>query len=472
MKRRDGAPPPTSADRGVAPSRSLPLSIDTLILLLIASSLTRLALMTRLVPVDPDPRGLMSDNQSITKWFVLSLMVFGVFAYVMADIWSQVRTAEAARRWVLLTKWVVVLMIVLVFDVTSTITWIQLRHGEGPERHIHDGALQVEEAIKLLLTGRNPYGFDYSSTPMYEWQGLHDNPALHHFVYLPFLTLCSAPLHLLSRAALGWYDQRFVILLCILGCVIVLPKLARTMEGKLSAVMLGLLNPSLALYLPEGRNDVFTLFWLLLSLAALQGGRVLVAAALMGLTFASKQSAWPMAPFFLAYVWWRHPEPHARLVGRLRNFPWKATAALTVPFAACVLPFLCWDFNAFVDDTIRYQTGTTAHSFPIRGLQGYGFGSAVLIWGWVKQDTDYFPFWIFQALAGLPLLALLLRWQQKGNSIARMLIGYGLLLFVTQYFARAFHDNYWGYIVTIVGLGVVMGMEDGGVISDPVTSDQ
>ncbi len=441
---------------------ALPLGLDTLVLLALMSSWTRLSLMTRLVPVPPDSAGAKSDSEFVTKWFVMSLLLLGVAGYVVADIIRQLW--PTAERWTRLAKWLVVLLCVFLLDLGPTVTWIDLRQQESPWRHIHDGALQVEEAIKLLLNGRNPYGFDYRTTDLAKW-GYEGNPALYHFVYLPWLLLCSTPFHLLANATVGWFDVRFVFILCTIGCLVLLPKLARTDEGKLCAVMFGLLNPSLALYLPEGRNDIFTLCWLLAAVVAVQRGRVLPACALLGLTCASKQSAWPLVPVWFAWLWMssggrrqgqeadKGPRPS------LPPAPASCLLACFVPFAACMLPFFLWNPTAFLDDTIRYQTGTVAHPFPIRGLQGFGFGSWVLFHGWVRHENDYFPFWLPQLLVGAPLLALILAWLKQRATLGRVLIGYALLLFVMQYFARAFHDNYWGFIVAIAGVGCVLEAE-------------
>ena len=78
-----------------------------------------------------------------------------------------------------------------------------------------------------MLQGRNPYVENYLSTPMAEWGINEFRTALYHYPYLPWTFLSSAPFRVLSRAAIGWYDQRFVYLLLFALTLLLLPGLAR-----------------------------------------------------------------------------------------------------------------------------------------------------------------------------------------------------------------------------------------------------
>jgi len=106
--------------------------------------------------------------------------------------------------------------------------------------------IQTEAAIDFTLAGRNPYVEDYVGTPMAEWGINEFRTALYHYPYLPWTFLFSAPFKLLSDAAIGWYDQRFVYLLLFAITLLLAPALAAARQAKLMLVMLIGLNPSWA----------------------------------------------------------------------------------------------------------------------------------------------------------------------------------------------------------------------------------
>ena len=67
---------------------------------------------------------------------------------------------------------------------------------------------------------------------------------------------------------------------------------------RISLLVILALNPLFVPYLVEGRNDVLSLFWLVLTLFAMQRRRWTWAAVTLALGCATKQYAWFLAPFF------------------------------------------------------------------------------------------------------------------------------------------------------------------------------
>src|SRR5688572_3404625 len=68
-----------------------------------------------------------------------------------------------------------------------------MRTKMGPETQCHDSVVQFEASIRMVREGRNPYAENYHGTPLEKWRGWKENPALHHFVYPPFLLVLSVP---------------------------------------------------------------------------------------------------------------------------------------------------------------------------------------------------------------------------------------------------------------------------------------
>jgi len=163
----------------------------------------------------------------------------------------------------------------------------------------------------------------------------------------------------------------------------------------------------------------------------------LMASFFMGLAFATKQSVWPIFPFYLAFIYFRN-----------KNI--KKTFLELIPFTfiflIITLPFFLWNMKAFLDSTVFYLTGNIPHSYPVAG---YGFGKVLQGLGFIKNVNLYYPFWIWQVVFGLPLLIYLIKWQKKDISLKRLIISYGLFLFVFWYFSRYFNNSHLAYLSTV-----------------------
>ena len=367
-------------------------------------------------------------------------------------------------------KWLLLIVIVLATVVAPTLKLILLRQGSGPASYSHDGGvIQTEATIQFFLDGRNPYQADYTQTPMAEWGFNEYRTALYHYPYLPWTFVFSTPWYLLSQALLGWYDQRFVYLLLFLLMLALTPGLARRGEAgdsphagspALTLTALLALNPIMANDILFGQNDSFVLFWLLLALWFWRRANSAPAlgwlsphtlsALCFGLACASKPTAWFLAPFY-ALLLLRSGLAGRRLAwrGQLTGLIWRLLPAV-VAFAALVLPYALWDFDALLDDVWRWSNGTASQAYQI---WGWGASNFVLALGWVANRFAYWPFWIPQLLLAGPALVWLLRRQWLDNSLAGAAWRYGLFLFFFLLVSRFLNENYLGFILAFWALG-------------------
>ncbi|MGB3904601.1 MAG: hypothetical protein WBB22_06720 [Anaerolineae bacterium] len=375
----------------------------------------------------------------------LLILTIGSYAVLDTVAGSSLWAAPVPRLFNL--KLTLVMLAIFLVVVLPTVSGIMMRKTTTPWQYIHDGAIQIEESIKYLLQGRNPYTEDYLATPLAQWEyveeGIKENPALYHNAYLPFIFLFSTPFYLIVTYVTGWYDQRLVYLLLFVCTLRPLMKHAAKPRRKLSLLIVFGLNFFAASYTPWGGNDGFVVFWLIVSTYLLQRDKITLSALCVGLACASKQTAWLFVPFFLTYVWSKASPP--RGLASLR----KAYPLFIVPLLL-ILPFLLWDAASFVDDTYLYLSGQAVSSYPIAGR---GFGGLLLDLGLIRDKTDYFPFIFFQAAFCLPLLVFLLRTQLSANTVKRCWLGYGLLLLTFAFFFRFFSDWYLGTIVNAIALG-------------------
>lgn len=398
---------------------------------------------------------------------VTLLLIVLALAALAAYLILSFSASQLSRR-VYWSKLALIWLIVVLTVVAPTLKMTLLRQQSGPASYCHDGGvIQTEVTIEYLLSGRNPYVEDYLQTPMAEWGLSEFRTALYHYPYLPWTFVFSAPFYRLSQAALGWYDQRFVYLLLFVLTLALAPALASGRQSRLLLVMTLGLNPIMGSDVIFGQNDSFVLFWIVLALALLTRGQEVTderratpwrlgSAAAFGLACASKPTAWFLAPFYALLLMplsgagqetgtnWRG---WARWLLTLLRRAWPALAV----FLLLVLPYLIWDAGAMVDDVWRWASGRGEHAYQI---WGWGASNLLLALGWVRSRFDTWPFWLPQLLVGGPLLAFLLWRQWRDKRIAAACSGYGLFLLVFFFLSRFLNENYLGYILAFLALGV------------------
>lgn len=347
---------------------------------------------------------------------------------------------------------------------------ILLRQGSGPASYTHDGGvIQTEATIRYLFEGKNPYVEDYINTPMAEWGISRYRTALYHYPYLPWTFLLSAPFYALGQA-LGFYDQRLVYALLWIVALALVPRLTQGAQRRLALVALLGLNPIMGLDVIFGQNDMFVLSWIVLSLVcwqiwhdAVQTGKAshwasnwaLVGSSLLyGLACASKPTAWFFAPFYglllladcnLAVLSWG-----AR--GRLLPLLLKRALPALLVFGVIVGPYLLWDAGAMYDDIWRWSSGQGDTGYQI---WGWGASNFVLALGWVADRFGQWPFWLVELLIAVPLLAWFLWRQLQENTLANACWHYGLLLFGFFYVSRFLNENYLGYLLAFLAIGML-----------------
>ncbi len=398
-------------------------------------------------PRPGDPIGLVLN----------ALTLGGLIGYLIVDLLP-------AGRWRQHAKWLFLSAILVTALFLPAGKLMLLRQGSGPASYTHDGGvIQTEATIQYFLAGKNPYHEDYIDTPMAEWGFSEYRTALYHYPYLPWTFVFSTPFYLLGQWA-GFYDQRLVYLLLMVLALSLAPQLVRGARTQLALVALLALNPIMALDLVFGQNDSFVLCWLLLSLVAWQRSQQATtpiqaqrwrwgAALLLGLACASKPTAWFFAPFYgllflgderLEVGWLALMRQIPRVIARA----WPALAG----FAALVVPYILWDPFAFYDDVWRWSSGQGETGYQI---WGWGASNFVLALGLVADRFSQWPFWLLELVLAGPLLIWFLRRQQRTNTLANACWHYGLFLLLFFYSSRFLNENYLGYILAFLALGIL-----------------
>jgi len=368
-----------------------------------------------------------------TPFWLFGLIFLGLLTYIVLDLLKL-----NLKRYYFLKQIVLWSLIVVVIG-SAFISAIIVRHQTSPIYNIHDIVIQQESGIRFLLDGVNPYAVTYFGTPLEQWNysDIEVNPALYHFVMQPFYLIFALPFYFFSNLIFGFFDGRIPLLFLFLSLLIMVAYLIKDKEKRLLFLILLAFNPAMLSYTLEGRSDIFMFAFLFASFYLLTKGKLFLAGIPMGLAFAVKQSAWPILPLYVAFLFLKTK----KLKETAKNlFP------LALTFLAILSPFLLWDYRSFLDSTIFYLSGSAPNSYPI---SGYGFGKLLNQMGLIKDAYQYFPFHIIQLVAGLPLFWVLYAFLKKNLSVGRLILSYGIFLLVFWYFSRYFNNSHLAYLSVV-----------------------
>lgn len=405
------------------------LSLDALLFALLAAPYLSMMFLP------PLPELLPEDLRSG------ALVVMCLGGYWLLDLLPR---RPRLRRVIGPGKYVLIALAVLVIVVAPTLAAIDARRQAERHEFAHDGLMQSESATQFVLLGRNPYVESYADTPMGKWEfdigGVKINPGLEHYAYLPLTFLLPLPAQALAGDR---FDHRWVYLAFYAVMLILSARLTRDETRRLSLLLILALNPLFVPFFVEGRNDVLSLFWLVLIVLAVQRRQWALSAVWLALACATKQFAWFLTPFWLMLVAERGTR--AEQWSRLK----RPLAVLAGGTALLLGPWLLWDAAAFVGDVTYLQSGPAGGGYPV---SGFSLGILLLAIGVMKSPLETFPYWLFQLAAALPLLIIMLRRQWREPSVTVMLMGAGLFTFVLGFFSQFFHDNHVGFIIAVMAL--------------------
>jgi type IV secretory pathway VirB3-like protein len=302
----------------------------------------------------------------------------------------------------------------------------------------HDGGVHVsDQAIQVLLDGRDPYQASYASV-LARWridvQGRPaTNPLVAHYPYWPgslaLLGAVEAPLQALGAEP----DPRLLYLLvyCLLGLWLGWWSLRE--RGDLGLALAVCLSPLLLPYLWQGVNDVLLVAGMVVMAVALARGRVVLAGLAVGVAVSVKLLVAPMVLLFL--VW---------LVAQTRRGPlargraWQAAAAMLAPALLVALPFLAWHPADFLTDAVGYHLGLVEDAYPIAGS---GLPALLLHIGVLTDPFGPAPAWA----TTLPATAVILMgcWLVWSRPSPRSLLGAtGVVILGLLFFHRSFMSYY------------------------------
>jgi len=289
-------------------------------------------------------------------------------------------------------------MAAVVLVAVPTAAFVAMGAASGRPYGQDGGVVQLPLAIDRILSGQSPYGADYSDSMLGRqarvsdfWAEHGGNPILHHHAYLPGTHLLMMPFVPLARASIGVFDPRLVTLLAFVVAGILAFRLASSPALGLAAAAAVWVSPLVYWQQIFGANDILVAALLLGAVHCVRSSRTDAAAAVLGLACATKQLAWPFAPFLLAHL------SGARTLGDLVSAPargrlLRALAITAAVFVVVVAPVAALDFRAFWGDIVRYNAGLSGgDNYPLGGTPGLGFANFLVYFGAVSSLRDHVP---------------------------------------------------------------------------------
>jgi len=404
-----------------------------------------------LAPFVPRPSGVFDRDPvaSLLASFAVGLAAI-YFVAAMTDARPRVRATLLASAAVVLVA-------------LPTLAFMAMGAVTGRPYGQDGGVVQLPLALDRLLEGKSPYGADYSDSMLGKqarasdfWAPYGGNPILRHHAYLPGTHLIMMPFYLAGRALFGGFDPRVVTLLAWVAAALLAARRPLTPDARLAAAAAVLVNPLVYWHQIFGANDLIVGALLLGTVMLIQRDRPIAAGLVLGLACATKQLAWPFAPFLLAHL------SGARTLRELFARPALARmvrplAAAALVMAAVVVPVAALDPRAFRADIIAYNMGLPGgDSYPLGGTPGFGFANFLIVGRAVSSLRDPFPFGIFYALL-VPLCVLLLRLVLREGTLAAALAAGSAALLASLYFTRVVHANYLVLVAVLLPLAFLMG---------------
>jgi hypothetical protein len=344
--------------------------------------------------------------------------------------------------------YIILSLLILSISFFGTITTAIIDRGRtapGQAYGVHDIVLQLESALRFLSARKNPYLETYFKTPMVKWHYDEEgktaiNPALYHFVMPPWYLVFSYPFYFLSMRTLGYFDGRIPLLFCLIGIVYLLFKWFKNQDLALFISILILLNPITVDYTIEGRSDLFALFWLILAYWLLINKKFIFSAVIFALAILSKQTIWFFIPFYI-YSYFK--------IDSQKKYLWSSAFIFIITGLVLTMPFIIWNYRAFIDSTVFYLSGNTPNGYPI---SGYGLAMIFRELKFVKSIHEYYPFIIWQVVFGLPVLIWSFRWLRNKYNHHRIFWVYTVFLGVIWYTSRYFNNSHIGFLTSLVTL--------------------
>ncbi len=397
----------------------------------------------------PHPLVMMNNLFTPLRLMIRTITVGAALVYVAAAGLSRFQEK---------IKWIILLMIIGLHIVLPQYLMIGCRIAGNNPAIAHDGGvIQMEESMKMLLQGNNPYATDFLGTDLENWRGFRNN-VVYHVPYMPGSFLFSIPMYICCKEFWGVFDQRLFYSVLFAVSLIFIHLTIRAFEQKMIALTIFSLNPLFAKSYLLGTNDIVAITALVVCIYFFRREKYTAGFLMLAIGCAVKQFAWFFVPFLLVYCFKSVTESTPDFETALRMLI-RVSAPGFILFCIVVVPFVIWDPHAFIEDTWAYGSGGLPTSYPMQGFHGYGLATMLLFFRIVEDGNAYFPFVYLQSIILLPLLPVCLFAVYRNHSLAQVIFFSGFIQGIFMYLSRYFHGNFLGFTLFFLCYAFCLGME-------------
>lgn len=318
-----------------------------------------------------------------------------------------------------------------------------------PKHNLHDELLITQVAMEKISDGEDPYGANYRGTIVDLWTG-HElrlsyvngvYPGWDHYVYLPGFFAVSYPVYLIVHGLTGAYDQRIVYLIAYAALTVGAWMSLKRSPIREPLTLVFVLNPFF-MNVTYGFNDLLPIALFAVTGYLMAHKKLFAAAVCYGLMLATKQTMALTIPFMIpAFI-------HTAATMKRSAVPMLAAVAATA--ALVILPFFLWSPSRFFNDTVSFFFSSTAYPIHGEGLSG------LLKTAGLVTENQYFPFWIFQIFATLPLAAYFMRRTLRSPDLHEPFFGSAVTIGVLWFFSRYFLTSHAHGIILLLALSFII----------------
>ncbi len=383
-----------------------------------------------------NPLALMGNQFVPFKLLLRTITLCIVILWIIVDIKKKHINLKIALA----------LLLIVLHVLIPSIMMIQARLATENHALAHDGGtIQIEESMKMVLKGKNPYTETFHGTPLENWRGFSNN-VVYHVPYMPGAFIYSIPAYIFVDTFWNHYDQRILHLILFVVSLVLIGLVSSSSEKCLITWMVFALNPFAAKYLALGTNDIVIQFWLLLAIVLIQKQKLRSGLIALAAACAIKQFAWFFVPFLVVSGLQLQKDAPSRFFNSIikKYRLWLPALILAL---VTIVPFMLWDARSFIDDTFRYGSGGLPTSYPMQGFHGYGFATLLLFFRLFPDGNANFPFIIFQAITVIPLFLWLWKKFIVEHDLSEAITFSALCLLVFMFFSRYLHGNFVGFIM-------------------------
>lgn len=332
---------------------------------------------------------------------------------------------------------IVILVAILIYGYIG-VERIQSRIVSPEDSYVYDGVIITEQAYLALKGGQNPYSISFEE-PFRKFMFYRENiknRSERHYTYSPLMFLINTPIFEITKL-FGFLDMRIGIVIFLFSTAFLSLVL---IKEKILFLIIFFLNPLTLRSVLDGANEIFILFFLILSLIFLAYKKITQSTLIIALATSTKLLILPLIPLYFLYIYLT-----LKSRDRLKNLGLQIGIFLAVNIII-YLPFALWNFKDLMDDLLLYHIAGGTSGRSIAGFLGI---PQVLASFGIISSQNSFPFILIPIILTPLVLFIAYKILKKSLSISTLCILFILNFLFVFSFSRIVQIDYLTFLSQI-----------------------